>query len=84
MTEIQYRPGKDNEAADFLSRSSELHRVDYEGVEDCRYLPPGLKVSCEVAGGGDSMFESILIAMQVEAKLRSSTTREKFQETLRR
>ena len=62
--EIQYRPGKDNEAADFLSRSSDLHKLECDEVENYRYLPSGLAVSQEIQGGGDSMFESLLIAMR--------------------
>ena len=65
--EIRYRPGKENEAADFLSRSNKLDGEENEEVTDHKYLPPGLKTICEVSGGGDSMFQSLHIAMK-EAK----------------
>ena len=62
--EIIYRPGKDNEAADFLSRSNDLDKEDNEEINDFKYLPPGLMKICEVPGGGNSMFESLLIVMK--------------------
>ena len=62
--EIRYRPGKDNEAADFLSRSNELEIESNNDMNDYKYLPPGIQRICEVPGGGNSLFESLLIVMK--------------------
>ena len=61
--EIKYRPGVDNEAADFLSRLND-GEPRYEEVVDHKYLPKELKKLCDVPGGGDSMFESIWLALK--------------------
>ena len=61
--EVRYRPGTSNEAADFLSRLSEPKKEEIEGI-DAKFLPKELKMICEVSGGGDSMMESLLIAMK--------------------
>ena len=65
--EVRYRPGVDNEAADFLSRMDGSVQASEEEVSNPRFLPKELKVIAEVPGGGDSMFESLHIAMK-EAK----------------
>ena len=65
--EVRYRPGVDNEAADFLSRMHDRDEVMEQEINDPKYLPRELKKICDVPGGGDSMFESLLITMK-EAK----------------
>ena len=62
---IHYRPGKYNQAADFLSRMSE--HCDVEECADYTYLPKEIKRIVTVEGGGDSLFEALHIAL-TEAK----------------
>ena len=59
--EIRYRPGSDNEAADFLSRLNE--RVETSIDPDYKLLPKELRVIEKVDGGGDSMFESLWLVL---------------------
>ena len=59
--QIKYQPGAQNEAADYLSRfnvKSEESKIEIEG------LPKELSVVEKVDGGGDSIFEALLIAMK--------------------
>ena len=59
---IIYTPGRQNVAADALSRLYDPACVHYDLVEsDPRKLPDGLVVMREVLGGGDSLFDSLLI-----------------------
>ena len=61
--EIRYTPGKDNAAADCLSRLYAQPCVTVE-AENCLVpgrLSPDLYVAKEVSGGGDSLFESLHI-----------------------
>ena len=62
--EIQYRPGKDNTAADFLSRVNGSQQTVQEEMADYKYLPPGVIKVCDVQGGGDSMLESLIIVLR--------------------
>ena len=64
--EIRYRPGKDNEAADFLSRVNgpDSREIEQMEADDHKYLPKELKKICEVPGGGDSLYESLYVAMK--------------------
>jgi len=58
--EIKYRPGKDNEAADAMSRIIDVPSTEeYEELVSGCLLPKGLKLIREVKGGGDSMFVSL-------------------------
>ena len=60
---IQYTPGKDNSAADALSRlydSSCVHQSSEVTFEPDK-LPPGLMIIEKVLGGGDCLFESLNI-----------------------
>ena len=61
--EIKYRPGKDNEGADTLSRIFN-ENIDSEEEPKETELPKGLKVIEKVDGGGDSLFDALLIAME--------------------
>ena len=62
--EVRYRPGAQNEAADYLSRLNDEQNIIDEEVLDHKYLPKELKRICEIQGGGDSMFESLVVAMK--------------------
>ena len=62
--EIKYRPGEKNEAADFLSRLGTPKEPAAMEYFDHKFLPKELKKICEVAGGGNSLFESLLIALK--------------------
>ena len=62
--QIRYRPGVDNEAADFLSRMNENESVENSEIKDHKYLPKGLRLLQTVEGGGDSMFESLLATLK--------------------
>ena len=61
--EIKYRPGKDNEGADTLSRIITEVEVEENKVNE-NELPQGLKVTEKVEGGGDSLFKALLIVME--------------------
>ena len=58
---IKYRPGKENCAADTLSR------LDHEVIEDCEVYnnnpPAGFRLLDKVEGGGDSFFQSIMLVI---------------------
>jgi hypothetical protein len=67
--EIRYTPGVKNEAADALSRAhvtTSGHLIE----PDQGLLPDGLKVIRKVAGGGDSMMDSLLDVMEWSPVLR--------------
>lgn len=58
---IRYRPGRDNEAADTMSRIMNVPESDdYECLD---LLPTGLVVYKTVDGGGDSFFVSLQICL---------------------
>jgi hypothetical protein len=64
--EIRYTPGRENAAADCLSR---LYSPDsIHSNTGSRFtpgkLPSGLYTSCKVEGGGDSLFESLATASE--------------------
>ena len=60
---IEYVPGKQNVIADGLSRIARDKKVEYDVGEVG--LPVGLQLcGTPVAGGGDSLFESLVRAMQ--------------------
>jgi len=61
--EIRYRPGVDNEAADYLSRLNDAANNEVCETKDHKYLPKGLQRLQTVEGGGDSMFESLWISL---------------------
>ena len=65
--EIRYIPGKDNCAADYLSRMQLVDNAFLE-VTPCDELPEGLEVICKVDGGGNSIFESLLACMKQHQK----------------
>ena len=56
--EIRYTPGKDNQAADALSRMTNL-QLDNRDYEELSGLPVGLSVRYEPQGGGNSMIECL-------------------------
>ena len=64
--DIRYRPGRQNQAADFLSRLDqpelqlEIHNMD----SNYKQVPKGLKLIEIVEGGGDSLFQSLIIVMK--------------------
>ena len=59
--EIRYRPGPQNEAADALSRIVEA--VESTDLIDGNYLPKGLKIVEKIDGGGNSLFEALLVIL---------------------
>ena len=63
--EIRYRPGRDNAAADAMSRIMDTPTVDeYDALVNSKELPKGLFVPKLVEGGGDSMMEALLIVIE--------------------
>ena len=63
--EIRYTPGKENAAADCLSR---LYNPDNVHLSETATfvpgrLPDGLYLCCEVSGGGDSLIDSLFIIL---------------------
>jgi hypothetical protein len=60
---IRYRPGRDNEAADTMSRIV-CPIEESESVRESSELPPGLTSLGKVEGGGNSLFESLLICLE--------------------
>ena len=66
--EIRYRPGKDNQAADTMSRI--VNTDDQELGEITNYdLPDGLKFISQVEGGGDSLFEALFLCLKDSKEL---------------
>ena len=61
---IKYSPGKDNIAADILSRRDWSAVTGGASEKDVTCLPPGLVLLESVPGGGDSMVTSLLIAIK--------------------
>lgn len=59
--DIKYLPGSQNQAADFLSRMENMESIDEENHIG---IPKEFRISQKVEGGGNSMFESLLIAMR--------------------
>ena len=64
--EIKYRPGPENQAADFLSRMHVASDEISEENNNYKDIPSGYKLISKVDGGGDSLFESLLIAIKYE------------------
>ena len=62
--DIKYKPGVDNTAADYLSRLNSNENQTKTDHVDPKCLPKNVKRICTVEGGGDSMFESILISLR--------------------
>ena len=61
--EIRYRPGKDNEAADALSRAFVPESNELEASTPIG-LPEGLQLGQKSDGGGDSYFVSLLYCLR--------------------
>ena len=61
--ELRYCRGADNIAADALSRIRPV-KCDDEPCFDPSYLPTGLKLLKTVPGGGDSLFLSLISALE--------------------
>ena len=59
---IRYTPGRENMAADALSRMIHVSEEARENLPDEGVLPKGLFASREVPGGGDSLVESLYVA----------------------
>ena len=57
---IRYTPGRCNEAADALSRMTQISLESNQPVNP-QHLPTGLKVLEKVPGGGDSLLQSLLL-----------------------
>ena len=64
---IVYVPGRENTAADHLSRPYLIGKTEFgdEGGDSLGELPSGISLHSKVDGGGDSMFES-LVRLTVE------------------
>ena len=61
--EVRYIPGPSNESADFLSRLNET-TGNFTFADNHKHLPKGCQLIKSVDGGGDSMFESLLICLR--------------------
>ena len=61
---LKYTPGSQNEAADALSRLASGPYIPPDTVTDPTVIPDGLKVIQRLEGGGDSLFESLIIAFK--------------------
>ena len=62
--ELRYCPGKDNEAADCMSRIIQRANSDYTESE-MGALPRGLKVLEKVDGGGNSFFQALMSVLEL-------------------
>lgn len=62
--DIKYRPGINNEAADCLSRINVDTNETITLPDDYKEIPKGLKLLQKVDGGGDSLFEALIIALK--------------------
>ena len=60
---IEYTPGKDNLAADALSRAPSAVVPEQVATDCVGQLPDGLQVLKTVAGGGDAMLESLMLSL---------------------
>ena len=61
---LEYVPGERNVIADLMSRMPEgINESEVKSVSP-GYLPKGLKVGMEVKGGGDSLFDSVLVGLK--------------------
>ena len=61
---IKYKPGPENVAADALSRMVQRAQVVETDSPPESYIPPGFCVAEKVEGGGDSMFQSVFVALE--------------------
>ena len=61
---IKYRPGRENCAADAMSRIVNVPSQNHDEIHGVDVLPKGLVVLKEVEGGGDSFFESLLVCLK--------------------
>ena len=61
---IKYRPGSENEAADAMSRIVPKIAGSEDELVNQYKLPKGFQVIKEVRGGGDSLFESVVICFE--------------------
>lgn len=61
---IRYRPGKENCAADAMSRVMTVLQEDEVDFNINNELPPGLMIPGMVEGGGDSFFESLFVSLK--------------------
>ena len=69
--QIRYTPGRDNAAADCLSRLYDPDNVHLPGQQQSNpgSLPEGLFLVKEVSGGGDSLFDSLYTLLSREKLL---------------
>ena len=63
---IRYRPGPLNQAADALSRLTSPVINDTQIEYDYKQLPKGIQILKQVQGGGDSLFEALMLAVEYE------------------
>ena len=61
---VKYHPGKENEAADALSRIFKKIEMNDDEKDNTGFLPKGLIVAQKIDGGGNSLFEAIMIAFE--------------------
>ena len=62
---IKYRPGKENAAADTMSRIVEVpSEQDYNNLVSQTDLPKGFRLLETIEGGGNSLFESIMASLE--------------------
>ena len=63
---IKYKPGSLNVAADLLSRLTMPVYNDVPITKNFKDIPKGFQILTKVDGGGDSLFESMFLAVQYE------------------
>ena len=61
---IKYRPGVDNQAADSMSRIIPMQPDDDSRLHNTDELPKGLRLMQKIDGGGNSLFQSLLMVME--------------------